>query len=151
VSRRETNARLRDPITVRSNLSRFLNTIIIIPTVSFGLYPTLSPYYQALFCYLTTSPVPTCLVHNCETSQGLLDFHLLSSLFWDQIPFDPHQWAFDWWGFGTDPLLKFSKNCRRASTNWLLMGLWSVTTDGVWNTGVGTGMRASTQSRLSST
>jgi len=30
-------------------------------------------------------------VHNCETSWGLLDFHLLSPLFQDQIPFDPHQ------------------------------------------------------------
>jgi len=36
--------------------------------------------------------VPTCLVHNCETSRGLLDFHLLSPLSQDQIPFDPHQW-----------------------------------------------------------
>ena len=35
--------------------------------------------------------MPTCLVHNCETSRGLLDFHLLSPLFQDQIPFDPHQ------------------------------------------------------------
>jgi len=41
---------------------------------------------------LITFPVPTCLVHNCETSWGLLDFHLLSPLFQDQIPFDPHQW-----------------------------------------------------------
>jgi len=81
---------LRDPITVRSNLSGSLNTIIIISAVSFGLYPTRPPYYQALFYYLITSPVPTCLVHNCETSRGLLDFHLLSPLFQDQIPFDPH-------------------------------------------------------------
>ena len=35
--------------------------------------------------------MPTCLVHNCETSQGLVDFYLLSPLFQDQIPFDPHQ------------------------------------------------------------
>jgi len=35
--------------------------------------------------------VSTCLVHNCETSRGLLDFYLLSPLFQDQIPFDPHQ------------------------------------------------------------
>jgi len=85
------NTRLRDPITVRSNSSGFLNIIIIISAVSFGLYPTCSPYYQALFYYLITSPVPTCLVHNCETSRGLLDFHLLSPLFQDQIPFDLHQ------------------------------------------------------------
>jgi len=39
---------------------------------------------------LITSPVPTCLVHNCETSQRLLYFHLLSPLSRDQIPFDPH-------------------------------------------------------------
>jgi len=35
-------------------------------------------------------PVPTCLVHNCETSRGLVYFHLLSPLSQDQIPFDPH-------------------------------------------------------------
>ena len=35
--------------------------------------------------------MPTCLVHNCETSWGLLYFHLLSLLSRDQIPFDPHQ------------------------------------------------------------
>jgi len=29
-------------------------------------------------------------VHNCETSWGLLYFHLLSPLSRDQIPFDPH-------------------------------------------------------------
>jgi len=92
MSQHKMNTRLRNPIMVRSNSSGFLNTIIIISAVSFGLYPTHSPYYQALFCYLTTSPVPTCLVHNCKTSRGLLDFHLLSPLFRDQIPFDPHQW-----------------------------------------------------------
>jgi len=42
--------------------------------------------------------VPTCLVHNCETSWGLLYFHLLSPLSRDQIPFDPHycNYAFDY-------------------------------------------------------
>ena len=35
--------------------------------------------------------MPTCLVHNCETSQRLLYSHLLSPLSQDQIPFDPHQ------------------------------------------------------------
>ena len=35
--------------------------------------------------------MPTCLVYNCETSRGLLYFHLLSPLSRDQIPFDPHQ------------------------------------------------------------
>jgi len=54
-------------------------------------------------------------------------------------------WAFDWWGFGADPLLRFSDNCQRALTSWLLMGLRSAT-GGVWNTGVGTGIGASTQS-----
>jgi len=42
---------------------------------------------------LITSPVPTCLVHNCETSWGLLYFHLLSPLSRDQILFDPHHHA----------------------------------------------------------
>ena len=44
----------------------------------------LSPFY------LITSPVPTCLVHNCEISWRLFYFHLLSPLSQDQIPFDPH-------------------------------------------------------------
>ena len=35
----------------------------------FGPYPTLPPLFKALLFYLTISPVPTCLVHNCETSQ----------------------------------------------------------------------------------
>ena len=35
--------------------------------------------------------MPTCLVHNCETSWELLYFHLLSPLSRDQISFDPHQ------------------------------------------------------------
>ena len=57
--------------------------------------------------------------------------------------------AFNWWGFGADPLLRFSDNCQRASASWLLIGLW-LATGGVWNTGVGTGIGASTQSGLSS-
>ena len=35
--------------------------------------------------------MPTCLVHNCETSRRLFYSHLLSPLSQDQIPFDPHQ------------------------------------------------------------
>ena len=35
--------------------------------------------------------MPTCLVHNCETSRRLSYSHLLSPLSQDQIPFDPHQ------------------------------------------------------------
>ena len=88
MSRHETNARLRDPITVRSTSSR-LSTYYY---YSFGLfwiifYPfpiiKLSPFY------LITSSVPTCLVHNCEASQRLFCSHLLSPLSQDQIPFDP--------------------------------------------------------------
>jgi len=68
VSRRETNARLRDPIMVRSTSSGFS----ICYYCSFGFfwiifYPF--PHYKALLFYLITSPVPTCLVHNCETSR----------------------------------------------------------------------------------
>jgi len=58
--------------------------------------------------------------------------------------------AFDWCSLGADPLLRFSDSCRRASANWLLTGLWSATS-GVWNTEVGTGLGASTQSGLSLT
>ena len=90
MSRRKTNARFRDPIMVRSTSSG-LSTYYY---YSFGFfwiifYPfpiiKLSPFY------LITSPVPTCLVHNCETSQRLFYSHLLSPLSQDQIPFDPHQ------------------------------------------------------------
>ena len=90
MSRRETNVRLRDPITVRSTSSGLLTYYYY----SFGFfwiifYPfpiiKLSPFY------LITSLVPTCLVHNCETSRRLFYSHLLSLLSQDQIPFDPHQ------------------------------------------------------------
>jgi len=60
-------------------------------------------------------------------------------------------WAFDWWGFGADPLLRFSDSYQRASANWLLTGLRSATGGEVWNTGVGTGIGVSTQSRSSLT
>ena len=89
MSRREMNACLRDPITVRPTLSG-LSTYYY---YSFGFfwiifYPfpiiKLSPFY------LITSPVPTCLVHNCEASRRLFYSHLLSPLSQDQIPFDPH-------------------------------------------------------------
>ena len=68
MSRRETNARLRDPIMVRSTSSG----LSICYYCSFGFfwiifYP--SPHYKALPFYLITSPVPTCLVYNCETSR----------------------------------------------------------------------------------
>ena len=68
MSRRKTNTRLRDPITVRSTSSG----LSICYYCSFGFfwiifYPF--PHYKALFFYLIISPVPTCLVHNCETSQ----------------------------------------------------------------------------------
>jgi len=59
--------------------------------------------------------------------------------------------AFDWGGFGADPLLRFSDNCQRASANWLLIGLRPATGDEVWNTGVGTEIGVLTQSRSSST
>ena len=90
MSQRETNVRLRDPILVRSISSRFLNTLLLFLSV-FWIVPHYFPYSKALFCYLIISPVPTCLVHNCETSQGLLYFHLLLPLSRDQISFDPHQ------------------------------------------------------------
>ena len=66
--RRETNARLRDPIMVRSTSSE----LSIYYHCSFGFfwiifYP--SPHYKALPFYLIISPVPTCLAHNCETSR----------------------------------------------------------------------------------
>jgi len=74
-------------------LKWILKYVIIISFSFFGLYPIISPYSQALLCYLIISPMSTCLVHNCEISWGLLYFHLLSPLSQDQIPFDPHQWC----------------------------------------------------------
>ena len=87
--RHETNTRLRDPITVRST-SNGLSTYYY---YSFGFfwiifYPF--PIIKLSLFYLITSPVPTCLVHNCETSRRLFYSHLLSPLSQDQIPFDPH-------------------------------------------------------------
>jgi len=89
VSRRKTNARLRDPITVRSTSSG-LSTYYY---YSFGFFWIIFysfPIIKLSPFYLITSPVPTCLVHNCETSQRLFYSHLLSPLSQDQIPFDPH-------------------------------------------------------------
>jgi len=90
VSRCETNAHLRDSILVRSILSGFLSFFIILSFSysSFPFYPTLC---LSSLSYLIISPVPTCLVHNCETSQRSLYSHLLSLLSRDQITFDPHQ------------------------------------------------------------
>ena len=90
MSRRETNARLRDPIMVRptsSGLSTYYYYSFGLFWIIFYPFPIikLSPFY------LITSPVPTCLVHNCEASRRLFYSHLLSLLSQDQIPFDPHQ------------------------------------------------------------
>ena len=57
---------------------------------SFGFFRIILYSSKVLPSYLITSPVPTCLVYNRETSRGLLDFHLLLPLFLDQIPFNPH-------------------------------------------------------------
>jgi len=62
------NTRLRDPITVRSTSSG----LSICYYCAFGFFWIISyPFlhYKALLFYLITSPVPTCLVHNCETSR----------------------------------------------------------------------------------
>ena len=88
--RRETNVRLRDPITVRSTSSG-LSTYYYYYAFGFFwiiFYPF--PIIKLFPFYLITSPVPTCLVHNCETSRRLFYPHLLSPLSQDQIPFDPH-------------------------------------------------------------
>jgi len=49
-----------------------LQFVIIVLLVSFGLPFTLFPYCSALLFYLNISPVPTCLVHNCETSRSFV-------------------------------------------------------------------------------
>ena len=72
MSRRETNACLRDPITVRSTTSGtsiHYHCSFGFPWVIFYSFPSI---VQLSFFYLNISPVPTCLVHNCETSQSLV-------------------------------------------------------------------------------
>ena len=72
MSRHETNARLRDPITMRSTTSGtsiHYHCSFGFPWVIFYSFP---PYCSALLFYLNISPVPTCLVHNCETSRSLI-------------------------------------------------------------------------------
>jgi len=46
--------------------------VIIVLLVSPGSYSALSPHGKALLFYLIISPVPTCLVHNCEISRRLI-------------------------------------------------------------------------------
>ena len=50
-----------------TNLEWILKNFIII---SFGYlsFPSSIPPFLSSLCYLIISPVPTCLVHNCETS-----------------------------------------------------------------------------------
>ena len=82
--------RLRDPITVRSTSSE-LSTYYYYPFGFFWIIFYPFSIVKLSSFYLITSSVPTCLVHNCETSQRLFYSHLLSPLSRDQIPFDPHQ------------------------------------------------------------
>jgi len=91
VSRRKTNACLRDPITVRSTASG----ISILYHCSFGFfwiafYP-FPPLFSSPFFYLNISPVPTCLVHNCETSRSIAISICCYSCLEIKFPFDPHQ------------------------------------------------------------
>jgi len=63
---------------------------IIIPFgyLSFPLYFPF--FYLSSLLYLIISPVPTCLVHNCETSWGLLIFSFVITFVSWSIPFDLH-------------------------------------------------------------
>jgi len=77
------NTHLRDPIMVRLISSGFL--ILYYHFFWLFEFPPFPPF-QALFAYLIISPVPTCLVHNCETSWRFYYFHSSSSLYCDQFP-----------------------------------------------------------------
>ena len=88
MSQHEMNMHLRDPIMVRLTSSKFIKNFIIIYFGYLSFLP-LFPLFQAFFVYLIISPVPTCLVHNCETSQRFYYFHLLSPLSCDQFPLIP--------------------------------------------------------------
>jgi len=73
---------------MRPTLSGFIKYFIII---SFGYlsFPPLFSLFLSPLCYLIISPVPTCLVHNCETSQRFFYFYLLSPLFVIKFPLIP--------------------------------------------------------------
>ena len=71
MSRREMNARLRDPITVKSTSSG-LSTYYYYTFGFFWIIFYPFPIIKLSSFYLITFPVPTCLVHNCETSRSLV-------------------------------------------------------------------------------
>jgi len=97
------NARLREPITVRSISSRFINILLSFCLVSW-VVPLYPPLFLSSLLYLIISPVPTCLVHNCETSRRSFKFPFVITFVLWSISFDPHQhvlgillqWEFTW-------------------------------------------------------
>ena len=63
----EINTCLRDPI-VRSTSSEFIKTLLLI-FFSYSSVLSFIPLFLSSLCDLIISPVPTCLVHNCEISR----------------------------------------------------------------------------------
>jgi len=81
-------------ILLRWDLPRVDSQIIIIVLlVSFGSSFTLFPHCKALPFYLNTSPVSTCLVHNCESSRKLVISICYHPCFEIKFPLIPHQRA----------------------------------------------------------
>ena len=91
----KTNARLRNPITVRSTSSGFIKKLDYSFFQLFEFHSLFSLFLSS-FCHLIISSVPTCLVHNCETFWSWFYFYLLSPLSCDQILFDLHHQHQSW-------------------------------------------------------
>jgi len=79
-------------IQLRWDLPRVeLQLVTIVLLVSFGSSFTLFPHCKALPFYLNTSSVPSCLVHNCETSWRLVISICYHPCFEIKFPLIPHQ------------------------------------------------------------
>ena len=63
----------------------------IIISFSHLSFTPLFPLFLSSLLYLIISPVPTCLVHNCETSRRSFIFSFVITFVLWSIPFDPHQ------------------------------------------------------------
>jgi len=90
------SAHLREPITVRSTLSGFIKPLSLFLSATW----VSSPYFFFLksLCYLIISPVPTCLVHNCKTSQRSFIFlFVITFVLWSNSLWSLSAWYHSRW------------------------------------------------------